>query len=66
MLKPLDHPLDGATLQEVFDYAARRLADASVNAGGPREFRLAIDRFDEAYMWMIAASTPTTKPRSAE
>lgn len=61
MLEPIEHPLDGASVQDVFDYAARRLADAAGRAGTPREYRLAIDRFDEAYMWLAAAisATPT-------
>lgn len=54
-LVALDHPLDSSTLQGVFDYAARRLSDASLETGDPREFCRAIDRFDEAYMWMAAA-----------
>lgn len=54
-LAAVEHPLDAASLREVFDYAARRLGDASDQAGQPREYRLAIDRFDEAYMWLVAA-----------
>ncbi|NYD88730.1 hypothetical protein [Sphingomonas melonis] len=63
VIAAVGHPLDGATLQEVFDYAARRLADASADAGEPRELRLAVDRFDEAYMWMVAA-TPQEPPHA--
>lgn len=51
-LTAISHPLDGASLREVFDYAARRLAD---EAADNREYRNATDRFDEAYMWIVAA-----------
>jgi len=54
-LAAVDHPLDNASLREVFDYAARRLADASEQAEQSREYRLSMDRFDEAYMWLVAA-----------
>jgi hypothetical protein len=54
-LAAVDHPLDSASLREVFDYAARRLSDASEQAEQPREYRLSVDRFDEAYMWLVAA-----------
>lgn len=55
ILSAVEHPLDGWSLREVFDYAARRLADASVQADQPREYLLSVDRFDEAYMWLVAA-----------
>jgi len=54
-LAAINHPLDTASLREVFDYAARRLADASELAEQSREYRLSVDRFDEAYMWLVAA-----------
>lgn len=54
-LAAVDHPLDSASLREVFDYAARRLADAREQAGLAREYCLSMDRFDEAYMWLVAA-----------
>lgn len=59
MLKALAHPLDGASLIDVLDYAARRIADARDKAEGPsaRQWQLAMDRFDEAYMWTVAAQT---------
>lgn len=54
-LTAVNHPLDGASLREVFDYAARRLAEARQQAGMAREYCLSMDRFDEAYMWLVAA-----------
>jgi hypothetical protein len=51
-LAVVKHPLDGVVLREVLDYAARLLAD---EANDMREYRIAIDRFDEAYMWLVAA-----------
>lgn len=51
------HPMQSASLREVFDYAALRLSQAIDEGMACREFLLATDRFDEAYMWMVAGET---------
>lgn len=56
-LVAIEHSLDGASLREVFDYAARRLAEARDQARMSREYCLSVDRFDEAYMWLVAGET---------
>lgn len=51
-MRALVHPMAGASLIEVLDYAALRLSQQRTDS---REWQLATDRFDEAYMWAVAA-----------
>lgn len=48
----VEHPMASASLVEVLDYAALRLSQERAEG---REWQLATDRFDEAYMWAVAA-----------
>lgn len=50
------HPMADASLVEVLDYAALRLSETRTDA---REWQLATDRLDEAYMWVVAATGPS-------
>lgn len=64
VLTPVPHPWEGARTIDLLDYLATRLVDErdqySIAQGQFRseEIRarcMAMDRFDEAYMWHVAA-----------
>jgi len=48
------HPMAGASLIEVMDYLALRLAEVRDVNADDRNLRNASDRYDEAYMWVVA------------